>query len=174
MGALTEAGLDQLIDAGCRACGKHDFIFQTYVDGRLPLMAGEPVGTVVWAYDGEKFVDGVFRVNCEACGAEAFSSSMCPRCNTADKLGEALTTPNSWAVPTACPGCDDEEVRYRALIPAEVTFKDQRAGKARTATELLDPGFHGLAIDCIDCGTVEELTAHCPLCGTPGPLRARP
>lgn len=174
MGELTEAGLDRIIDAGCGVCGKRDLIFRAYVDGRVPLMAGEPVGKTVWVYDGEKFVDGVFEVTCAACRTVVFASSVCPRCNQPDMLAQVLSTGNAWPVPQACPSCHDEEVRYRALLPAEIAFRDQRAGKAETGTEMLDPGFHGLAIDCVDCGQVAEASQRCPLCAAPGPLRPRP
>src|SRR5450432_4257913 len=76
-----------------------------------------------------------------------------------------------WA---ACPGCDGEEVRYIAFVPARVAYQGKRAEKARSSTELHEPGFHGARVDCRDCGTVAELTDRCPLCDAPGPLRARP
>jgi hypothetical protein len=41
-----------------------------------------------------------------------------------------------------------------------------------------DPGFHGISVDCIDCGVVAQasdaLKPKCPLCAAHGPLRARP
>lgn len=44
MGVLTESGLDELLRAGCPACGPGALTFRAYLDGRLPLLAGEPVG----------------------------------------------------------------------------------------------------------------------------------
>ena len=35
-------------------------VFRTYVDARLPLVGGEPVGVLTWVYDGDKFVDDYF------------------------------------------------------------------------------------------------------------------
>src|SRR6185369_2928911 len=143
MGALTEAGLDELIARGCSACQSKRLSFRSYVDGRLPLAAGEPVGAITWVYDGEKFVDGVFEVSCSACGKSVFASDCCPRCNAAGALPTILATPNRWTVPVACPSCDGEEVRYVALVPARVNYQGKRADKARTPTELHEPGFHG-------------------------------
>jgi hypothetical protein len=174
MGALTEAGLDELIARGCSACRVRRLSFRTYVDGRLPLMGGEPVGAITWIYDGEKFVDGVFEVTCAACQQVLFADDACPRCHAPGRLAEILATPNRWPVPAACPGCDAEEVRYLAMIPARVTHDGERAEKARTTTELLDPGFHGYRVDCPDCGPVLELDDRCPLCQAPAPLRTRP
>ena len=70
--------------------------------------------------------------------------------------------------------CGEEEVIYRALLPARVVYEERRAEKPRTATEPHDDGFHGYRVDCRDCGTVSELIESCPLCAAPGPLRARP
>jgi hypothetical protein len=174
MGVLTEPGLDQLITAGCPGCGSHRLTFRTYVDGRLPLAGGEPVGTLTWSYDGEKFVDGVFEASCTDCKRVLLADDRCPRCHAAGALPSALAATNRWPVPPACPSCDGEEVRYLALVPARVSFDGKRADKARTTTELLDPGFHGYRVDCKSCGTVGELVESCPLCTAPAPLRPRP
>jgi hypothetical protein len=174
MGALTETGLDQLIDAGCPACQSKRLAFRAYLDGRLPLMGGEPVGAVTWIYDGEKFVDGVFEVSCAACQRPVFSDDRCPRCHAPGALPAILAAPNRWAVPAACPRCDDEEVRYLAFIPARVVHDGERAEKARSSTELTDPGFHGYAVECVDCGPVAAVIDGCPLCQAPPPLRPRP
>ena len=174
MGVLTEPGLDQLITAGCPGCGSHRLAFRTYVDARLPLAGGEPVGALTWTYDGEKFVDGVFEAACADCKRVLLADDRCPRCHAPGALPAALNATNRWAVPAACPGCDGEEVRYIALVPARVTHDGKRADKARTTTELLDPGFHGYRVDCKACGTVAELLDRCPLCAAPAPLRPRP
>jgi len=174
MGSLDEAGLDRLVATGCPKCGGRALGFRTYVDAALPLMGGEPVGTLTWVYDGEKFVDGVFEVACAGCKAVIFSADVCPRCHAQGGLARALGTPNAWPAPTSCPGCDDEEVRLVAFVPARVMHDGQRAEKARTTTELHEPGFHAFRIDCRDCGTVAERTDACPLCDAPPPLRARP
>jgi hypothetical protein len=174
MGLLTEDGLDQLIAAGCAACGAKRLTFRMYVDARLPLMGGEPVGKLGWAYDGEKFCDGVFEVSCADCKAPVFSASECPRCHAPGGLERALATENTWIVPKECPSCEGEEVRYLALVPARTVYEGKRAEKARTTVEITDPGFHGYAVDCKVCGSVAQLTERCPLCDAPAPLRERP
>ena len=174
MGLLDEPGLDKLIGAGCPACGAFKLAFLTYVDGALPVMGAEPVGRIGWVYDGEKFVDGVYRVSCADCGREIFAADVCPRCHAPGGLERALHSANRWPVPAACPACDEEEVRYVAFLPAKVTYEGKRADKAHSATEMHDDGFHGYRVDCRGCGTVAEQTDTCPLCDAPGPLRPRP
>ncbi len=174
MGILTEPALDELVAHGCPACKSNRLQFRTYVDGRLPVMGGEPVGTIVWQYDGEKFVDGVFEVVCADCKHALLQSDQCPRCHAPGALPKILAATNHWPVPNACPGCDADEIRYLAMLPARVIYEGKRAEKARTSTELHEPGFHGYRVDCVDCGTVAELVDRCPLCEAPAPLRPRP
>jgi hypothetical protein len=174
VGALTEEGLDSLVAAGCSACGSKRLAFRTYVDARMPLIGGEPVGPVTWVYDGEKFVDGVFEARCGQCERVLFESDWCPRCNAPGALAGILTAENRWGPPPACPRCGDEETLYVALVPARVALDGKRAEKARTTTELHDPGFHGLRALCGTCGVVAEVVDRCPLCDAPAPLRPRP
>ncbi len=174
MGSLTEAGLDALVTRGCPACHSTRLQFRSYVDGRLPVMGGEPVGSITWVYDGEKFVDGVFEVCCADCKHALLRADECPRCHAPGALAGILATTNRWPVPAACPGCDSDEIRYLAMLPAKVSYEGKRADKARSSTELHEPGFHGYRVDCVDCGTVAELLDRCPLCAAPAPLRARP
>jgi hypothetical protein len=174
VGLLDEPGLDRLVGAGCPRCGAHDLTFRTYVDGLLPLLGAEPIGRLTWVYDGEKFVDGVYEVACSSCAEIVFAAEVCPRCHAPGGLARALGSPNRFPVPAHCPGCDGEEVRYIAFVPARVGYQGKRAEKARSSTELHEDGFHGARVDCRDCGTVAELTDRCPLCDAPAPLRARP
>ncbi|MSP63508.1 MAG: hypothetical protein EXR72_24825 [Myxococcales bacterium] len=174
MGQLSEGKLDEIIAAGCASCGGRRLLFRALLDGRLPLLAGEPVGALTWVYDGEKFVDGVFEITCAACKNSLFRADDCPRCNAANGLARALEERNRWPVPTACPSCGGEEVRYVGFVPAQVAYEGTRSEKPRSTIELLDPGFHGFRVDCIDCGTVAEQRDRCPLCDAPGPLRERP
>jgi hypothetical protein len=174
VGLLDEPGLDKLIAGGCPKCASPRLTFRTFVDGALPILGGEPVGRIVWVYDGERFVDGVYEVRCADCGEGVFASDACPRCHAAGGLARALGTTNAWPVPTACPSCDGEELRYVALVPARVTYEGKRADKARSSVELHEDGFHGFRADCRACGTVAALTANCALCDAPAPLRARP
>jgi hypothetical protein len=174
MGTLTEEDLDRLVGSGCTACGARRLHFRMYVDGLVPLQGGEPVGPVKWAYDGEKFLDGVYEVTCSGCERTLFTDSVCPRCHADAGLAKALASENTYPVPTTCPSCSGDEVRYIAMIAARTTYEGKRADKARTTIELADPGFHGYRVDCRDCGTVAELIDRCAMCAAPGPLRERP
>jgi hypothetical protein len=174
MGKLTEPDLDAVVQRGCAGCGGTRLQFRAYLDARLPLLGGEPVGSITWVYDGERFVDGVYDVTCAACNAPVWRADDCPRCHAPAALATVLATENRWPVPSACPRCDGEELRYLAMVPARVVYEGKRADKARTSTEMHDPGFHGYRADCADCGTVAELGDRCPLCAAPGPLRPRP
>jgi hypothetical protein len=113
--------------------------FRAYLDCRLPLLGGEPVGALTWVYDGERFVDGVFDVSCAGCKQTVWRDDDCPRCHAVGALAGALAASNSWPVPAACPRCDREEVRYLAMVPARVVYEGKRADKARTSTELHEP-----------------------------------
>ena len=174
MGLLDESALERLVVVGCVACGARKLVFFTMVDGSLPLMGGEPVGPITWIYDGEKFVDGVYQVACAGCQQVLFAADVCPRCHAPGGLDKALGTPNRWPVPVACPSCDEEQVRYVAMLPARVIYEGQRADKARPTVEAHEDGFHGYRVDCTDCGTVAERADGCPLCDAPAPLRVRP
>ena len=179
MGLLNEPDLDRLVGAGCTACGGHKLTFRTYVDGLFPFVAGEPVGRVSWIYDGEKFVDGVYAVDCAACGAALFTADVCPRCHAPGGLSIALSAANRWPVPAGCADadCGGEEIRYAAFVPARVVYEGRRAEPARTGVEPHEPGFHGLRAECRACGQTIPVRAdgdRCPLCDGPGPLRARP
>jgi hypothetical protein len=174
MGKLTEPALDELVERGCAACAGRRLQFRAYLDARLPLLGGEPVGSITWVYDGERFVDGVFEVTCAACKAPVWSAEVCPRCHADGALATILATENRWPAPAGCPRCDGEELKYTAMVPARVVYEGKRADKARTSTEMHEPGFHGYRVDCADCGTVAEIRDRCPLCSAPAPLRPRP
>ncbi len=174
MGILTESKLEEILAAGCPRCGTGELSFLAYLDGRLPLLGGEPVGKLAWCYDGEKFVDGVYEIGCTGCKQTLFSASVCPRCHSPEGLAQALESANRFPLPTECPSCQGEEVRYVAMLPAASIYVKGRAATPRTDVDPYDPGFHGYRVDCRDCGTVAEQTARCPLCDAPGPLRPRP
>ena len=174
MGAFTKKDLDDVIASGCKTCGGHRLAFRAYVDARIPMMAGEPIGRLAWAYDGEAFCDGIFEVTCAACSAALFTSSICTRCHAEGGVAKGLATTNAYAVPTECPGCGGEEVTLFAMVPAETTHEGQRAEKARTEVDLFDEGFHGFRAWCKTCGVFGEELAVCPICDAQGPLRERP
>src|SRR5688500_17974869 len=112
MGLFDEPALHRLVDGGCPKCGSIKLLFRTYVDGLVPLMGGEPIGRVKWVYNGEKFVDGVYRIVCTACDEEIFAEDACPRGHAPRGLMRALAAPNGWPVPARCPDCQGEEVGY--------------------------------------------------------------
>ncbi len=174
MGLVTEADLDALVTAGCGVCAASSLVFRAFLDGKVPLLGGEPVGKPTWVYDGERFVDGIFEVRCSGCERVIFSADLCPRCHAEGGLGRALAEANSFGPPTSCPGCESEEVGLVGFFPARVTHAGGRAESPRTSTEIHDPGFHAFRVDCVDCGVVDEVVDRCPLCSRPGPLRARP
>ncbi len=174
MGLLTEEKLDEIVQAGCAACGTGRLSFRAYLDGRLPIMGGEPVGKISWCYDGEKFVDGVYEITCADCNQLLFAADLCPRCNQTGGLARAQTTENSYPLLKECPHCQEEELRYIALLPAAVSYERKRAAAPRAQVDAYEAGFHGYRIDCGDCSTVAEQIASCPLCDAPGPLRIRP
>jgi hypothetical protein len=174
MGMLTVTELEILLSTGCSACAGTSLRFRAYVDAGVPMMASEPVGKLYWAYNGERFVDGVFEIVCSACSAIVFASDVCPRCHAPGGLATALDLENAYPAPRECPTCAGQEVRLIAFVPAKVVYEGKRAQKAQTAIEPHDPGFHGYRVDCKRCGTVAELAGGCPLCESTGPLRPRP
>lgn len=174
MGILTEAGLDDLVRAGCSGCGKNVLQFRAFLDARILTLGGEPVSKLTWVYDGEKFVDGVFEVTCAGCKKVLLAADLCPRCHAPGGLTTALESENRFPRLKECPQCQHEELRYFAMLPATVSYEQGRAGKPVTHIDAYDPGFHGLRIECRDCGPIAKVTAGCPLCAAPGPLRARP
>jgi hypothetical protein len=173
MGTFTKSALDDILASGC-ACGAKKLNFETYVEGRVPLLGGEQSGSVVWAYKGETFVDGIFEISCAGCKQILFSSDVCPRCNAESALPTVLAAQNRFPIPRACPRCRAQSLTYTAMIPARVVYEGARAQKARPNVVIEEDGFHGCRVDCKACGKVAEVRDVCPLCAAKGPLRARP
>ena len=172
MGKLDEAAFAKAI-AECGKCGARAFEVSSYIDRQLSVMLGERNDDGRWAHDGEKFIDGVYRVRCIGCGAHPHDDADCPRCHRAGGLAAALGQPSRLAVPKRCPSCKGTELTVTGFAPATV-----RTGAAArpqpTPTALLgDPGFHVAIILCDGCDYV-AVAEGCPLCGGPGPLRDRP
>jgi hypothetical protein len=170
MGTLTKPALDDLLARGC-SCRGTKLNFSTYVDGRFTLLSGDEFGTVVWAYKGETFVDGIYEIACASCKRKLFSSDVCPRCNREGALADVLEAPNRVPLPAACPTCSAETLLYTAMVPAHVVYEGKRAQKARALVDLVEEGVHGVRVECKACGVVAEVTEQCPLCDAPGPLR---
>jgi RNA polymerase subunit RPABC4/transcription elongation factor Spt4 len=177
MGSLSEATFTARVELGCTKCGSKKLTIRAYVAGKFPLMEGEPVAPVVWAYKGETFVDGVFAITCSSCRHILFEDPACPQCHDPGGLERALETENQHVVLKACPGCGQVMTTYRALVPAVVAYEGRRAQKARTSVGLYDPGFHGLGADCKACGSFapHDDESGCALCtASAGPRRNAP
>jgi hypothetical protein len=179
MGLLDATALDRLLAEGCTACTApahqvKKLLFRTYVDAKLPIAGGEPNGPITWAYKGETFLDGVFDVSCVECKHVLFQADVCPRCHREGALPSILETENRLSVPKECPRCGIADLKYVAMVPARVVYAGVRAEKAKTATDLFDPGFHGIRVDCGACGPLDGVEGKCPLCDAPGPIRKRP
>ena len=144
MGLLVEAGLDRMTAAGCGTCGERKLIIRTYVEGFFPLVGGEPVGAPRWAYDGEKFIDGVYAIECAGCAAKLFAADVCPRCHAEGGLARALAGQDGSPIPGGCDDadCGGEEIRCLAFVPARVTYDFIRSVMSRSLVDPGDDGFH--------------------------------
>lgn len=172
MGHLDEKQFEAAI-AGCSKCDHRSFEVSSYIDRQVSIMLGDANDDGRWAHDGEKFIDGVFRIRCLNCSTEAFSSTDCPRCHRAGGLADALDTPSRLTVPKRCPSCKGTELQIAGFAPATVRTGQGRPA-APTPTALYgDDGFHVSVALCDGCDWVQAADG-CPLCGGPGPLRARP
>ncbi len=172
MGKLDEQSFAKAI-AVCGKCGARAFEVGSYLDRQLTVMLGERNDDGRWTHDGEKFIDGVYRVKCIACGDLAHDDADCPRCHREGGLADALGHASRLAVPKRCPTCKGTELTVTGFAPAHV-----RTGAAArpqpTAIALLpDQGFHVAHVMCDGCDWV-ALAEGCPLCGGAGPLRTRP
>lgn len=171
MGRLDESTFAGLV-RGCPVCGGAALDLASYIDRRVDVMLGDPNDDGRWAHDGEKFVDGTYRVACTACGHVALDAAECPRCHAEGGLARALAAPARAAAPKRCPTCKGTELIVHAMTPAAARFTGGRV-QPRPLAALGEPGFHVVAIECEECGPVWEAPG-CPLCDAPGPLRERP
>lgn len=174
MGALVDQTFLPLVEGGCPTCSGKKLLIESYVEGAFPLLDGESDGTVMWAYKGETFIDGVFRITCAACKHRVYEDAACPRCHAEGGLAIARETENRRPPPAVCPRCGDDTLVARAFVPADVVYQGKRAEKARAGEGLNDPGFHVVRLDCTTCGTLEPAGTSCPLCDSAGPVRPQP
>src|SRR3954471_3887526 len=107
MGALDQAHFDAFVRAGCPACKGPTLEIRSFIDRAIGMMAAEPTDAGRWVHDGEKFVDGTYRIACVACAHVVWQSDMCPRCNTEGKLQVALTTTSKLEPWKRCPQCNE-------------------------------------------------------------------
>lgn len=173
MGQLDETRFDALVRRGCPACGAAALAISTFIDRRLEIMLGEPNNDGRWVHDGEKFIDGIYKIACASCGHAVFSDDACPRCHAAGGLVRALGDATRMAVPKRCTACNENQLLALALIAATVRTTGASAPAPRPIGELGDPGYHIVAYACDSCDAA-VVTQVCPLCAGPGPLRQRP
>jgi len=162
---LSEADFTILADAGCDACGGKKLVVESLVAQKLTLLGGEPYGSPVWGYKGEELVNGTYRIACEDCEKDLYTSSVCPLCNAADGIERALGTENRFSLPARCASCGHDMLVATAVVPATVSYEGKRAQKARTHTAPEDPGFHAMRVECKECHAVLQRKNPCPLCG---------
>src|ERR1700754_3819776 len=118
MGALDQPTFETLIGGGCKACGNAALEIRSIIDRTVGVMLADPTNAGRWAHDGEKFVDGTYRITCTACKHVAFADEMCPRCNAPGKLASVLAASSRLGVPKRCPKCNELELLAIALVPA--------------------------------------------------------
>jgi hypothetical protein len=157
----------------CAGCGGTRYELHSMIDLWQPVMLGEAAGPSKWAHDGEKFVDGTYRITCLGCKQVAFSSDACPRCHAPGALPAALRLPSRIPVPRDCPGCGENQLVVVALVPS-VTVHTGGKVIPKPLAELGDDGFHVMIVECDDCGVIGGSGDDCPICGAAAPIRARP
>jgi hypothetical protein len=172
MGALSQARFEEIVQAGCAACGGRLLEIRSYIDRALDVMAGEPNSAGRWVHDGEKFVDGTYQIACPACAAVAFASDVCPRCNAPGRLLCALSEHNRLAVPKRCPQCNELELMALGMVPAIARYGGEPP-KPKQLVDFDEAGYHVVAYACNECDRA-VVADKCPLCDAPGPLRPRP
>src|SRR5437762_3052334 len=101
MGKLDETSFAATIATECQ-CGAKAYEVASYIDRQLSIMLGDRNDDGRWTHDGEKFVDGIYRIRCLNCSHEPFETSDCPRCHRAGGLGDALGVMSRLAIPKRC------------------------------------------------------------------------
>jgi hypothetical protein len=173
MGALDQPAFELAIQAGCPACGGATLEIHSFIDRTVGIMLADPTTAGKWAHDGEKFVDGTYRITCASCKHVVFTSELCPRCNAPEKLATALREPSRLAVPRRCPKCNELELLAISLVPATAKSGGGETPKPQPLAEFGDPGYHVVAFACEACDHA-EVAEGCPLCGAAAPIRVRP
>ncbi len=174
MGQLDEPKFEAIVAAGC-SCGSRTVEIHSFIDRRVLLMLADPTDAGRWAHDGEKFVDGTYRITCASpsCKRVLFEDSICPRCNAAGGLAKALNDESRLPIPKRCPTCNELELLAIALVPATANYGGGTSPRPKPLVEYGEPGFHMVAYACESCDNA-VVTQTCPLCDAPGPLRPRP
>jgi hypothetical protein len=164
---LSEAAFTALVDAGCAACSVSKLTIEALVPQKVPLLGGEPYGAPSWGYKGEDLVRGTYRIACQGCKKELFTSAACPLCSAEGGVERALNGTDTAPLPKACAGCGGELLTATAFVPALVVYEGKRANKPRPQAAAEEPGFHAIRVECKTCHGVVERRDPCPLCGGP-------
>ena len=165
MSQLDEAKFNSLI-AGCKKCDRRAFEVSAYLDRQVTVMLAKSNNDGRWIYDPDKFVDGVYRIQCMGCQTPAFDSPDCPRCHRPNGLKDALDGESRLVAPSRCPECKGTEMTLTTYAPASVkAVEDQRAQPAQLAY-FGDVGYHVAHIACVTCEWTQSATG-CPICGGP-------
>lgn len=172
MGQLDETRFEALIGAGCQKCSAKVLEIRTFLDRRVLFMLADPNDAARWVHDGEKFVDGTYRIACASCNDVLFEDPCCPRCNAAGGLGRAISDTSRLAIPKRCPRCNELELLALVLVAAKAK-SGAGTPKPEPLAEFGEPGYHVVAFACESCEAA-VVTQKCPLCDAPGPLRPRP
>lgn len=172
MGKLDERAFARTI-AACKQCGSGALEVSAYIDRQLTVMLGQRNDDGRWIHDGEKLIDGVYRIRCIRCSNLAFSTEDCPRCHREGALADVVGKPSRLPVPTRCPSCKGTELTVTGFAPATVRTGEGRPPSPTPTAWFGDAGFHVAHIMCDGCDWV-AIREGCPLCGGPGPLRPRP
>ena len=153
-------------------CGSKILEVRTFLDQRLLMMLADPNDAGRWVHDGEKFIDGIYRIACTACPCVVFEHADCPRCHAVGGLAKALDDTSRLHVPKRCASCNELELLALALVNAKA-----KTGAGTPKPEPLaafgEPGHHIVAYACESCDAA-VVTQKCPLCDATGPLRPRP
>jgi hypothetical protein len=173
MGQLDQPTFERIVRGGCSACGAAAFEIRSFIDRTMVVMLGDPNDAGRWVHDGEKFVDGTYRIACTGCAHVAFASDDCPRCHAVGGLARALGEPSRLVVPKRCPKCNALEMLALALVPATARYGSGQTPKPTPLVDHGDPGHHVVAFACEECDNA-VVADGCPLCAAPGPLRPRP
>ena len=173
MGRLDEPTFETTVQRGCPACAATTLEIRSFIDRRLLMMLADPNDAGRWVHDGEKFVDGTYRIACLRCAHVVFESDVCPRCNAEGGLPRALADRSRLEIPRRCPSCKEIELLALALVPAAASYGTGEPPKPKPLADFGDPGHHIVAYACESCDAA-VVTQVCPLCDAPGPLRTRP
>ena len=175
MGNLDEPRFAAKI-AACKKCDAKSFEVASYIDRQVSVMLGERSDDGRWTHDGDKLIDGVFRIKCMRCGDVAFTTADCPRCHRVGALSDALGHVTRLAVPKLCPSCKGTKLTVTGFAPSTVRTGVTSPARFPAPTpnaQYGDLGFHVAHVMC-DCCDWVALAEGCPMCGGPGPLRSRP